>query len=192
MKKIIQNSIFIIFLTVFHISCSGDEIEDLTIANYNAQVVKSFIYDSDLVGEWKLKSMIGDREIDLNKDGELNNDLLLESSCFENISYTFRGNKTFTIVNSTLELKGLNDKDDFKCQSATTLSGKWSVKNDMLTLYIKKNNLEYTEQKHLIYTKDQFFIEINHYESRDYINDKGNSTASGLSVVALEFKRTSK
>lgn len=192
MKKNIQNSLFIIFFSLSLISCSGDGMEDLTTANYNAQVVKTFIYDSDLVGEWKLQSMIGDREIDLNNDCELNSDLLLESSCFENISYIFRGNKTFTIINSTLELKGLNDKDEFKCQSSTTLSGKWSVKNDMLTLYIRKNNQEYTEQKHLIYTKDQFFIEINQYESRDYINDKGNSTAAGLSVVALEFMRTSK
>ena len=192
MKKLFQNSIFILFFPVFLISCSGEDVEDLTSANYNAQVVKTFIYDSDLVGEWKLQSMIADRQIDLNGDGELNNDLLNESSCFENISYTFRGNKTFTIRNSTLELKALNDKDEFKCLPATTISGKWSIKDDMLTLYIRKNNQEYTEQKHLIYTKDQFFIEINQYESRDYIIDKGNNSAAGLSVVAVEFIRTSK
>ena len=192
MKKIIQNSIFILFLPLLFISCSPEEVENITAANYNAQVVKSFIYDSDMVGEWKLQAMVANKDIDLDGDGELNNDLLNETSCFENMSYTFRGNKTFTIVNATLELKAQNEKDEFKCQSATTISGKWSIKDDMLTLYIKKNNQEYTEQKHLIYTKDQFFIEINQYESQDYINDKGNSSAAGLSVVALEFKRISK
>mgnify|MGYP003295777751 CR=1 FL=1 len=192
MKNTIKNFITALIFPLFLISCSADEVEDLTSANYNAQMVKTFIYDSDLVGEWKLQSMVANKDIDLNGDGEQGANLINESSCFENITYTFRGNKTFTIINSTLELNSLNDVDDFKCQGASAISGKWSVKDDMLTLYIKINNQEYREQKHLILTEDTFFLEINKIESKDYIIDKGNSSAAGLSVVALEFGRTSK
>lgn len=192
MKSIIQNCIVALLFSNFLISCSGDDMEDLKSADYNAQMINTFIYDSDLVGEWKIKSMISNKVSDLNGDGEFGSDLLKESSCFEEMIYTFKGNKTFTIINSTLELNSLNDKDDFICQNTTTISGKWSIKDDMLTLYIRKNNQEYQEQKHLILIDDSFFLEINKIESRDFINDKGNSSAAGLSVVALEFKRTSK
>lgn len=192
MKNILKFSIITLIFPLFLVSCSADEVEDLTSANYNAQMVKTFIYDSDLVGEWKLQTMVANKEIDLNGDGEMGNNLIKESTCFENITYTFRGNKTFTIINSTLELSSVNDTDEFKCQSASTISGKWSIKDDMLTLYIRHNNQEYQEQKHLILTEDTFLLEINKIESKDYILDKGNSSAAGLSVVALEFARTSK
>ncbi len=192
MKKIISNSIVVVFFSLFIISCAGDDLEEIQSAEYNAQLGNIFIYDSDLVGEWKIGTIAVNRNVDLNGDGESSNDLLLETSCFESMIYTFKGNKTFTIINPTLELTEIDNKDEFKCQNPTTISGKWSLKDDMLTLYIKRNNLEYTETKHLILIEDSFTLEINEDESKDLINDKGNSSAAGLSVVALEFQRTSR
>ena len=192
MKKIIQNSILIFFSTLTLISCSGDDLQNINSADYNARMLDVFIYDSELVGEWEVDAMITDREIDLNGDGVSNYDLLSESSCFEKMVYTFRGDKTFTIINPILELTNREDKDVFNCQSPTTITGKWSIKDDSLILYIKRNNLEYQEKKHLILLENHFYLEINKNESKEFINDKGNTSVSGLSVVALEFERTSK
>ncbi len=191
MKKIIQNSIFILFSTFILFSCSGDDLE-LTSANYNAKLLKTFIYDSDLVGEWKIKSMLVNKKIDLNADGESNEDLLRETSCFEEMIYTFKGDKTFTIINPTLELTMLDDEDSFNCQPPATISGKWSIKDDTLILFIRTNGADLVERKHLVLTDDLFYLEINEKESMQFINDKGNSSVSGLSVVVLEFKRTPK
>lgn len=192
MKKIIPNPFLLLFSSLFLFSCSGDDLGDISSADYNAQMLDVFIYDSQLIGEWKVEAMIADRHVDLNGDGELNNDLLLESACFEEMVYTFKGNKTFTIINPTLELTQLDDKDQFNCQSPTTISGKWSIKDDILILYIRTNGPDYQEKKHLILIDDRFYLEINKDESKEFINDRRNSSVSGLSVVALEFKRTAK
>ena len=192
MKKIIPNSILLLFTSLILISCSGNDLENINSADANAQLVNAFIYDSELVGEWEVDAMITDREIDLNGDGESNYDLLSESSCFDKMVYTFKGDKTFTIINPILELTSREDEDEFNCQSPNTITGKWSIKDDNLILYIKRNNVEYQEKKHLILLENHFYLEINNNESKEFINDKGNSSVSGLSVVALEFKRTSK
>lgn len=192
MKKIIPNSILFLFFALFLISCSGEDIGNIGSEDYNAKMLDVFIYDSELVGEWEVDAMITDREIDLNADGVSNYDLLMESSCFEKMVYTFKGDKTFTIINPSLELTTRENKDQFNCQNPTTITGKWSIKDDMLTLYYRKNSTEYQEKKHLILLENHFYLEINRNESKEFINDKGNSSVSGLSVVALEFERTSK
>lgn len=192
MKKITQNSVFLFFISFLLFSCSGDDLENIRHAEYNAKMLDVFIYDSDLVGEWKVKTMVVNKSIDLNGDNELNTNLLLESGCFENMVYTFKGDKTFTIINPILELTLLDNKDEFKCQDPATITGKWSIKDDMLILYIRTNGLDYQEKKHLILIDDHFYLEVNKDESREFINDRGNSSVKGLSVVALEFKRTSK
>lgn len=192
MKKIITNSLLLLFCPVFIVSCSGDDLENLGSAEYNAKMLDVFIYDSDLVGEWAIESMIVDRDIDLNGDGKPNKDLLQESSCFEKMVYTFRGDKTFTIVNPALELTNVEDNDEFKCQSPSTISGKWSLKDDTLTLYIRRNYQEFQERKQLSLLDNQFYLEVNKDESKDFINDKGNNSVSGLTVVVLKFKRTLK
>lgn len=191
MKKIIPNSI-LLFFALSLISCSGEDLDNNGSTDYNAKMLDVFIYDSELVGEWEVDAMITDRQTDLNGDGESNYDLLMESSCFEKMVYTFKGDKTFTIINPILELTKRDNKDEFNCQNPTTISGKWTIKDDMLTLYIKKNNVEYQEKKHLVLLENHFYLEINKNESKEFINDKGNSSVSGLSVVALEFERTSK
>lgn len=181
-----------LFSSLLFISCSGDDMDGIGSADYNARIADVFIYDSDLVGEWKIGAVVVDRNVDLDGDGDLNDDLLEESVCFEKMTYTFRGDKTFTIINPSIEFKGVDDKDEYNCISSTSISGKWSIKDDMLSLYIRRNNVEYQELKHLILIDDTFFLEINKDESKKFIDDKGTSSASGLSVVALEFKRTSK
>lgn len=192
MKKIITNPIVVVFFSLFIISCAGDDLEEIQTADYKASMENVFIYDSDLVGEWKIGSIVVDADVDLNGDGAQNNNLLKESGCFENMVYIFKGDKTFKIINPSVELTFTNNEDEFICIDATTISGKWSLNNDMLTLYIKRNNTEFQQKKHLILIEDAFTLEINETESKDFIKDKGTSSVAGLSVVALEFNRTSR
>ena len=179
----------LIFLTgVLLVSCSREDINDRE-AEANASV---FIYDSYLVGNWKVNSMIVDRDVDLNGDQKFNSDLLLETSCYENMGFEFRANKTFTAVNSMLGLQVRGDKDEFSCLPEKVLTGNWSLKNDVLYLYVKINHRVYEERRHLILTEDSFSFEVNETQSKDYLTDQGGTSASGLSIVSLEFSTVTK
>ena len=182
MKNFTLNLIFLLTGTLLA-SCSGEDFYDRE-AEANASV---FIYDSYLVGEWKVNSMIVDRDIDLNADQKFNNDLLLETSCYENMGFEFRANKTFTAVNSMLGLQLKEDKDEFSCLPEKILTGNWSLKNDVLYLYVKINHRVYEQRRHLILTEDSFAFEVNETQSMDYLKDQGGTSASGLSIVSLEF-----
>ncbi|HSJ11702.1 MAG TPA: hypothetical protein VK916_03395 [Gillisia sp.] len=167
-------------------SCQGDDLYDSEAESRNASV---FIYDSFLVGQWSVNSMIVDKDIDLNGDQKFNNDLLLETSCYENMGFEFRANKTFTVVNSMLGLQVRDDKEEFSCLPDKVLTGNWSLKNDVLYLYVKINHRVYEERRHLILTEDSFAFEVNEDQSKDYLKDQGGTSASGLSIVSLEFSK---
>lgn len=182
---------FTLFLTllltgILFTSCQKEELYDKEAEERNASV---FIYDSFLIGEWGVNSMIVDREVDINGDDKLSNNLLLETSCFETMGFEFRGNKTFTMINSALGLQVREDKEAYSCMGDNVLTGNWSLKNDVLYLYVKINQRVHEQKIHLILTEDSFSFEVNDAESAEYLKDQGGTSASGLAVVSLEYSR---
>ncbi|CAN5358858.1 hypothetical protein BH23BAC2_BH23BAC2_25940 [soil metagenome] len=192
MERSLPIRLFIIFSVLLLTSCAGEDLDDLLSENYNARLSKIFIYDSDLVGQWNIKAVITDKSVDLNNDKISSTDLMKETSCFENMSYTFRGDKTFTIISSQLNMKTGEDRDVFSCMNPVTTTGKWSLKDDMLSLFVRVNGREIEQKKHVILVGDSFFLEINSYESKEFINDAGGTIASGLNIVSLEYKKSGK
>ena len=187
MKNFTLNLILLL-IGVLLVSCSGEDLYDRE-AEANASV---FIYDSYLVGEWKVNSMIVDRDVDLNNDQKFNNNLIIETSCYENMGFEFRANKTFTALNSMLGLQVVGDKNEYSCLPEKILTGNWTLKNDVLYLYVKINHRVYEQRRHLILTEDSFAFEVNETQSLEYLKDQGGTTASGLSVVSLEFTKMAK
>ncbi|WP_168194606.1 lipocalin-like domain-containing protein [Antarcticibacterium arcticum] len=182
---------FTLFLTllltsVLFTSCQKEELYDKEAEARNASV---FIYDSYLIGNWEVNSMIVDRDVDLNGDAKFSDNLLLETSCFETMSFEFRGNKTFTMTTSALGLQVRDDKEVFSCMQEKVLQGNWSLKNDVLYLYVKINQRVHEQKIHLLLSEDSFAFEVNDAESKEYLKDQGGTSASGLVVVSLEYSR---
>lgn len=190
--KNFPSKILLLVLTVGLFSCEAEDLYDNETEAYNMRMANRFIYDSQLVGEWEISAMVTDKIIDINKDGETNNDLLLETSCYNKMSIKFNGDKTFSSLNSRMLFKAGENGEEFSCLNENSLRGNWAIKNDVLTLYVKINNTTFEHKRHLILTGDSFVFEVNRSESIDYINDQGGTSASGISVVSLEYTRSGK
>jgi hypothetical protein len=186
MKKISPRFILVASIPFLLFSCGVDD-EELRNEELNNKIYNAFIYDSDLVGTWNLGSMITDREVDLNNDGVSTKNLLLETKCYDKMSITFRGDRTFSSVNARMDFKGGESNDGFICMGDRVDSGKWSVVEDKVTFYVIINNVEYAEEKQLVLKDDKFSFEVNRAESKAYVSDPGNTSVSKISVVALEY-----
>ena len=181
--------LIIILTGLLTTSCQKEDLYNDEAEARNASV---FIYDSFLVGSWKINSMIVNKDVDLNGDEDHNKDLLQETSCFGTMGFEFKANKTFTMVNGALDLKARDQKDVYSCGTDKVFAGSWSLKNDVLYLYTKINYQIVEHKIHLILTEDTFAFEVNDFESNEFLNDQGGTTASGLKVVSLEYARKAK
>lgn len=188
MKKITSRFVLVASVAFLCFSCGVDD-EDLRNEELNNKVYNVFIYDSDLVGTWDLSSMVTDIEVDMNKDGLFTKNLRKETTCYEKMSITFNGNKTFRSVNARMDFKGGETNDGFVCMGDKVDSGIWSVDNDIVTFIVTINNVQYTEKKQLILNGNMFSFEVNRTESLGYISDPGDKSGSKVSVVALEYNK---
>ncbi len=190
MKKIFLKMI-IVFVGLALVSCEAEDLKNQD-EEYNSRMLSVFIYDSDIVGEWDLKSLITEDPVDLNQDGESSTNLLAETDCFDPVWIRFNGDKTFSSVNYSMEFKKGEDGDEFICKGRTTQNGEWSLNNNTLILYVWSNGALNTIEREIILTEDSFIFEINAAESEDYVKNLGGASASGISVVALEYSPSEK
>lgn len=191
MRKFIFK-ITLLFSGLALISCEAENLYDREAEDYNTRMLSAFIYDSDLVGEWELNAIIAENPVDLNKDGVSNSNLLSETSCFDTVIFKFTGNKTFSSVKYSMEFKQGEDGEEFRCMGKTTESGDWIIKNNILTFYINQNGSVQKFEREIILRGDSFVFEVNANESANYIKDHGGTSASGISIVALEYSRLDK
>src|SRR5690606_17599541 len=189
-----MKSTLLIFISVLTtatlISCSGDELDQMRSAELNVHE-NNFIYDSQLVGQWDLSAIVSATPVDLNADGELNTNLVSETECFQPMSLIFNGNKTFTAVNVQLDLREENDEDTFSCVNGVS-KGIWSLKDDILSMIVTVGNKKFETKKQLFPTDNTFQFEVNRLESKDYVKDHGGTSASGMSIIYVEYTRVKK
>ncbi len=190
MRKYLQFSVSLL-TTALLLSCSGEDLNEFRSAELNAHD-NNFIYDSDLVGYWDLSAIVATTPVDLNADGESSANLISETDCFSPMSITFNGDKTFTSVNVRLDLKEGGDEDIFSCRDNSVRKGIWSLKDDILSMIITVGGKQVETKKQLYPTNETFHFEVNRIESKDYILDQGGTSASGLSIVYVEYTRIKK
>lgn len=182
---------FLLFTGLALISCEAEDLYDQKAEEYNSRMLSVFIYDSDLVGEWDLNAMVAENPVDLNNDGETNNNLLLETDCFDPVSIIFNGDKTFSSVNYSMEIKNGEEGDEYLCLGRTTETGDWSLRNNTLTFYIRKNGSVQKYERDIILNEGSFVFEVDANESNNYVKQEVTSS-SGISIVALEYSRSEK
>lgn len=160
------------------------------IAAVNVSQTNLTIIDRDsMVGEWQLTTMKADTLVDLDGDGIGHENILEETTCFDTMGVTFREDGTFTTVNSKLDFNYGANADEFKCLSGRTDHGTWDVENDELILDLQINGEVYTDRKIIGKEADSFGFDVSKFESSQYVEDPGDSHASHILVLAVEYTR---
>lgn len=185
MRKFILTPFSILFLFVLSItSCSKEEqmMTETQIKSFN-----SSISSSDLVGHWQISRMESDTLIDLNDDDLWSRNLLEETSCFNTMSITFNADSTFITNNATMTFESGANGDQFSCIQDREDSGTWKVENDDLILTLEIEGATYTHRKTLMMSNDTFAFEVTKIESDQYVDDPGNTQASPIRILELEY-----
>ncbi len=164
---------------------NNDVITAVNITQTNLTVI-----DRDsMVGEWQLTTMQADTLVDLDDDGIGHVNILEETTCFDTMGITFNDDGTFTTVNSKLDFNYGANADEFKCLSGRTDQGTWDVENDELILDLQINGEVYNDRKIIGKEADSFGFDVSKFESSQYVDDPGDSHASHILVLAVEYTR---
>lgn len=187
MTKFFKNiSVLFIGIVLFY-SCSAEKEMDVEVLKISDLTVT--IIPSDLIGQWQLSGMKSDTLIDLNKDGIENENVLDETSCFNEMGITFNEDLTFTTKNARLDFNGGANNNDFVCVKNRMDFGTWNIDGDELILNININGIIYTNRKKLFITPTAFSFEVSKFESNQYVNDPGNTSASEIRILELEYTK---
>lgn len=175
---------------LFLFSCGGEDLDDMSLENFNSVNLQSDISVSQLVGYWKLSAMTADTLVDLDGDGTGNTNLLLETNCFDPMAVTFREDMTFTSVNARMDFRAGESNDKFACMGQNEVSGTWSIEGNTLTLNAYINGVDRTHTKELTLTDNTFSLPVYKWESDQYVTSSSEGTAvSEVLIVELEYTK---
>lgn len=188
MINLFKNSKLIVLLSavlIFSCSKGNDELnnESLRIVNANALVKE------DLIGNWSLSRMQADVPVDLNDDAISNTNLLAETSCFNTMGVIFYADGTFLTNNARLDFNAGATNDKFDCISDRKDQGTWDVMDDKLLMSIVIDGKTYNHEKVLVMTANTFAFEVSKIESNQYVTDPGNTQASEIRILELEYSK---
>ena len=178
--------LFALALLIF--SCSKEDEADSN-SSFKTSNFAASINPDDLVGEWKLTSMQADTLVDLNKDGTGDENLLNESSCFNDMKVIFNQDRTFSTTNARLDFNGGPNNAELICVKNRVDFGTWDIDGTDLILNIEIDGTIYTDRKPLNYTTSTFGFDVSKAESNIYVTDPGDTSASKIRILALEYTR---
>nr|WP_298331797.1 lipocalin family protein [uncultured Christiangramia sp.] len=187
MKQIMNVRLYccLLFAGFLFQSCSKEDIaQESQLKISNATTVTT----ADMVGSWDLTKMMADVEVDLNSTPGGSKNLLDETDCFNTMSITFDANGMFISNNASMSFES-GDGDDFSCSSDRMDSGTWNIVDNKLVLNISINGSDYTHEKAIDLGSDTFAFDVTKIESDQYVNDPGNTRASEIRILMLEYTR---
>ena len=168
-------------------SCSTEEISKTsTLKVSNATAVTN----DDMVGQWDLSGMMADTAVDLNDDASSSKNLLDETDCFNTMSITFDEDGTFITNTSQLTFEAGTENNKFSCLADRMDSGDWEVRNDSLILTMDINATTYTHKKLINLGTGKFSLKVTKIESNQYVDDPGNTQASPIRILELEYSKS--
>jgi len=186
MRNYKHSLLLILVISLFSCSKEDNSNADSTFKTSN---FATSINPDDLVGEWNLSEMQADTLVDLNQDGTGNNNLLNESSCFNDMKIIFNQDKTFSTINAHLDFDGGTSNAEFVCVKNRVDFGTWDIDVTDLILNISIDGTIYTQRKPLNYNTSTFAFDVSKAESNLYVTDSGDTSASKIRILALEYTR---
>ncbi|MCF4100214.1 DUF5004 domain-containing protein [Gillisia sp. M10.2A] len=189
MNKFLKFCFLSISLSLTLFSCSSEDTDDARMETFNTNNIEANITPMELYGTWKLSVMQSDVLVDLNKDNTGSYNLLSETSCFSNMAIVFREDMTFTTTNAKLDFNGGTNNNEFTCVEGRQDSGTWDVEDNVLILNINIDGMVYSQRKPLSYTNTTFSFDITEAESNAYVDDPGNTSASNINILSVEYTK---
>lgn len=183
MKKVFLLTLVAILVLA---SCSKEGLtndEILKVSNLTT------ITSSDMLGTWDLSKMTADQAVDLNNDKVNSTNLLEETPCFNNMDITFNSDGTFISHNATMTFESGASADKFSCLGERVDEGDWEVRNDSLVMTLLINSVTYIHKKAINLGDNTFSFEVSKIESNLYVTDPGNTQASDIRILALEYTK---
>lgn len=188
-----MNGIFtktlILVVAIAMFSCAAEDRDDVQSNTLKSADLTTTLVASDLVGVWDLSIMEADTPVDINKDGTSNKNILAETNCFSDMGVDFKEDMTFTTTNARLDFIDGPNNDEFTCEKGRSDFGTWDVDGDVLILNINIDGMVYTERKQLTITPTTFAFAVTKFESDKYVNDPGNTSASPIRILSLEYTK---
>jgi len=167
-------------------SCSKEEVSkesQLKVSNATA------VTTNDMIGSWNLSAMMADVAVNLDQDQTSSTNLLDETDCFNTMSITFDDDNTFISNNAQMTFESGAGNDQFSCLTDRMDSGMWEIKENKLILTMTINGETYTHEKAIDLNSDKFSFDVTKIESDQYVNDPGNTQASSIRILELEYTR---
>ncbi len=189
MKNILPFQILILASVLFT-SCSGEDVTDLNAENINEALLTANITNDQLLGTWNLTKMETEETVDLNDDNVYNNDLLIETDCFNSMSITFNEDNTFSSVNARMDFRAGETDDKFTCMGTGSApdTGTWDIEGDILSLEMVIDGTVYKHTKELTLIENSFSFKVEKWESEKYVtNDPTGTSAEQITIVYLEY-----
>lgn len=180
--------LFLFTILLFNASCTSEDEAvfktPTTVGNFGSTIDRE-----SLVGSWKLTVMTSDVLVDLNDDGNFTDNLLIETDCFDEMGVIFYENGDLSTTNSKLDFTLGESQSSFGCTAPRTDTGTWEVEDDELIMNLSIDGIIYTNRKQLAQDADTFYLEVTKFESDQYVNDPGNTQASEIRILSLEYTR---
>ena len=184
------NSILFTGLSLSLISCGGEDLDDIQAENSSHDLLTADITfnQADLVGTWRLESMISDTPVDFNDEDDVkNNNILLETNCFDGMNYVFdsAGNVAATQARLFFNSTGIET-----CNSGTYYAT-YELDGDQLKIYFTFNGTNTSEVKTIALSEDKQLLSISltRAEASYYINDDSNTSTSVIGAVDLVYRK---
>lgn len=191
MKKIALNLFAITLSAAFAVGCSSEAVNDeINTLNSTVNVFeKQDIRQTDLVGTWKIESMISDVAVDLNSDGTSGTEILDETTCFDNLFYSF--NEEGGILAHQARLNFVDG--EMQCDGEGTYAATYEVTGNELSVTFQsgESTLTFTKTIGLSTANGATYmhVAIEDYEVAELVNDPGNTSVSSINRIEMIYKK---
>lgn len=144
---------------------------------------------TDLEGRWEMYSMTSDTVVDLNFDGTYGKEILLETTCFKNMFFTFEQD---SVITGQAKLDFGENGDIFKCGFGT-YSATYKIDGEELLITFTLDGVQITRSKTIALTSDAtgeyLHISLEDTEAAQYVDDPGNTVASDVQKIETVYKK---
>ena len=181
--------------SLFSFSCSADANlpEQTNALNSSTTLATSTeITAVDLVGTWKIQTMVSDVAVDFNQDGDFNTNILTESDCFNNMYFTFEANGNVLTTQARLYF---DVQGNFSC-SEKSYTATYEVNQNELKVNFVVNGVSYTEVKSISMTSDgtndYLNVSLTSFETDSAVyvtEDDGDNVASKIEKIDFSYIR---
>ena len=193
MKTMLKKAMVMGVGAALFMACSADEAVMVTASNNEIEGLNSSfdIQNEDLVGTWKLVSMVSkDVPVDLNLDDKKSHNILSETACFEQMYFTFDLDGNVETQQAKLNFRTIDGK--MECESGIYTALYQVIGKDLKigfefqgTTFWRTRQIDVVEEN-----GEQFLaMELTYSEAKEFISDTTYVSPTGAtSVKAIDMR----